>query len=113
MRTFTDWLKGKPKAPRSRSGKWKRIRKEHLAASPACAVCGSVKKVEAHHKIPFHIDPSKELEPTNIITLCEKGPGKINCHLVVGHLGNYKLANPRVAADAESLHAMFSQRIKQ
>lgn len=63
-------------------------------------MCGGRKMVEVHHKVPFHVDPARELDPANLITLCESKKGGVNCHLFLGHLGNYKHANPTVAEDA-------------
>ena len=103
---FGDWLKGKPKV--KRSGKWRTVRKAHLQVEPICAVCGGKKKVEVHHICPVHIDPARELDPENLITLCERGPGKLNCHLAVGHLGNYKKQNGRVVNNAAYFFAMFN-----
>lgn len=88
-----------PKALESkRSGKWPTLRKNFLKGK-ACAVCDGTKKLEAHHKKPFHLHPQLELEESNLIALCE-GNREINCHLFVGHLGNFKGYNPDVEADA-------------
>lgn len=85
----------------SRSSRWPEVRARHLKQNPACAVCGTTKRVEAHHVIPVHIDPSRELDPRNLITLCRKLTG--GHHLAFGHLGDWKLFNPCVA-DAARLH---------
>ena len=84
------------KAPKGakRSSKWRKVRKQHLKEHSACAVCESKKKVEVHHKTPFHISPELELEPDNLVSLCENKKYGINCHLLIGHLGNYKRTNP-------------------
>lgn len=82
----------------SRSYQWKRIRAAHLKEKPECAVCGSTKNVVPHHIIPFSVDPSRELDPSNLISLCE---GKtFNCHLFFGHLRNWSGYNPDVVQDA-------------
>lgn len=94
--------KVKDKTGLQRSGKWAETRDLHLSLYPSCAICGNTKKVEVHHIIPFHVDPSKELEPSNLISLCE-GWKLCNCHLVFGHLGNYKQYNGQVKAMAEVL----------
>lgn len=52
-----------------------------------------------HHVIPVHVDPSKELDGDNLITLCE-GPS-FNCHLFFGHLRDWTNFNPNVRSDAE------------
>lgn len=81
-----------------RSKEWKRIRLEHLSKNPRCAVCGSEKNVVPHHIIPFHKDQSKELDPENLITLCEGDT--FNCHLFFGHFRNWSKYNPYVVEDA-------------
>ena len=70
-----------------RSSKWPAVRKKHLEEHPVCAICGSTKRIEVHHIIPFNIDPTKELDPNNIITLCESGKNGITCHLARISLG--------------------------
>jgi hypothetical protein len=64
-----------------------------------CVVCGGSRKVVAHHIISFHIAPDLELDPTNLIALCE-GKKTLNCHLIFGHLGNFRKINPSVLSDA-------------
>jgi len=58
--------------------------------------CGRKEDLEVHHIIPVHKDPSKELDPNNLITLCGK-----TCHLMFGHLMDYKSWNPNVEEDSE------------
>jgi hypothetical protein len=50
--------------------------------------------------MPFHSDPSLELNPDNFITLCMN---KLECHEKIGHGGNFKLYNPHVKEDAAIL----------
>lgn len=95
------------KPPVKRSGEWTRVRGEHLKSHPECAVCGETKKVEVHHIMPFSDDPSLELDPNNLITLCEVASGGIICHLCIGHCGNYRHYNPTVAKDAEYIKQML------
>jgi 5-methylcytosine-specific restriction endonuclease McrA len=77
-----------------RSPKWSSVRKDHLQNHPACAACGRQKKLEVHHKIPVHLNPDLELDPNNLITLCDDP-----CHLIFGHLLNYKSYNKSVEED--------------
>jgi hypothetical protein len=56
--------------------------------------CGSCKKIEVHHIEPFHSNPSRELDLTNLITLC------VNCHFVFGHLMDYSSWNVDVINDS-------------
>lgn len=91
-----------------RSPKWGATRKEHLKENPCCAVCGKKKSwklsIQVHHIVPFSVDPSKELEPTNLITLCG------DHHLWVGHLGWFCSWNPNVEEDAESMFNRIANR---
>jgi 5-methylcytosine-specific restriction endonuclease McrA len=77
------------------------VRRAHLAKHGECAVCGETREhlLNVHHKKPFHLHPELELEPTNLITLCEE-PHK-NCHLWVGHLGHWRSWNEHVERDAK------------
>ena len=77
-----------------RSPKWPQVRKEHLVNHPNCIACGKNKKVEVHHKIPVHINPEGELDPENLVTLCSDP-----CHLLWGHLGDFKSWNLNVIED--------------
>lgn len=88
-----------------RSSGWRSLRDQHLKENPACVVCGSLRKVVPHHVVPFHVDPSRELDPTNLVTLCESPT--FNCHLFFGHLKRWDLHNPTVVQDA----AVWRQRI--
>lgn len=85
-----------------RSGKWSKVRKEHLSKNPTCAVCGTSTKLEVHHIVPVHIDETKELDPDNLITLCDK-----YCHFIFGHLMNWNFYNTSIINDA----AVFSKKI--
>lgn len=93
-------LQGKIPAGMKRSSEWPRIRKEHLEKHPTCALCGGKDKIEVHHKKPFHLHPELELDPANLISLCEAKGNGINCHLAFGHLGSFKSLNEGVEADA-------------
>lgn len=69
---------------------------------PNCAACGDTKNVEVHHKVPVHVARSLELEPTNLITLCEDGAdGFPGCHFRLGHLGNWFNYNRNVDKQAQ------------
>ena len=97
----------------ARSPHWPKVRAEHLVKEPACVACGVSGRgtsIEVHHIIPFHVDRAKELDPTNLITLCVKG-GRLacSCHLTFGHLGNFHRYNPDVRRDAERMRAALKQ----
>jgi 5-methylcytosine-specific restriction endonuclease McrA len=95
-----DSLMGKAPLGVKRSSKWPRVRAEHLNKNPRCAVCNGTKKLEVHHIEPYHLAPEKELDPNNLITLCE-GKKFVTCHILFGHLGSYKKINLNVREDAE------------
>lgn len=100
---------------KERSPKWDKVRDEHIRLNPCCAVCGSRINVQVHHKKPFHLFPELELDPNNLVSLCEgKKPGLVrrfllaahmvaedpgNHHLNIGHNGHFKDYNPNVDAD--------------
>jgi hypothetical protein len=85
----------------ARSGKWPAARRAWLKKHPRCFVCLGKKKAEVHHKRPFHTHPELELDPRNFITLCENKDDGVNCHLLVGHCGNFKSINTTVERDAK------------
>jgi len=80
-----------------RSGKWRAVEQHFLEAHPTCEACGSKTRLNAHHIEPFHINPALELDTNNLITLCMS---RKECHLHIGHLGNFKHYNPNVRHDA-------------
>jgi len=80
-----------------RSGEWPKVRKQHLKSEPNCQWCGTKWALEVHHINPFHLRPELELDPTNLITLCEK-PTK-HCHIKRGHGGNWKGYVPTIRDD--------------
>lgn len=92
-----------------RSSRWPRVRREFLSEHPVCACCGGKKLLNVHHVKPFHINPELELDPSNLITLCE-GSNGLNCHLWVGHAGDWKAWNILVRADAEQFGNMLHKR---
>jgi len=69
----------------SRSPGWPAVRAQQLARTPYCELCGTTKKLQAHHIIPFDVDPSLELVLTNLCTLCRTGGS--GCHYYAGHGG--------------------------
>jgi hypothetical protein len=85
-----------------RSPLWSKTRKEHLKNNPRCAVCEGDIKINVHHIKPYHLHPELELNQDNLITLCECYSHGINCHLLIGHLGNFKNCNPNVIEDAKN-----------
>ena len=70
-----------------RSSEWRRVRDKFVENHPDCVVCGSRKNIQVHHVIPFCVDPSKELEVSNLATMCSR------CHLLIGHGGWFQRYN--------------------
>lgn len=99
LKHVKDLIQGKTTASKARSHEWPKVEKAYLAMHPVCELCGSKKRLNVHHKKPFHMHPELELDMTNLITLCESGVLGKNCHLLFGHLGNFKSVNPEVVDD--------------
>jgi hypothetical protein len=77
-----------------RSPKWSKVRTEWLKIHPMCMICDGREFLQVHHKKPFHLHPELELNPGNLITLCER-PSR-NCHFVWGHLYNWSHYNAMI-----------------
>ena len=102
LQWIKDKISGKPTKTaqgKGRSPQWPKARKAHLETEPKCAWCGSTKSLEVHHIRPFHLHPELELDPSNLITLCESDE---KCHLSKGHLGSWKQENPDIRIQCNS-----------
>ena len=106
-----DQFLGKTKSFKRRNSKWRKLRNNFLKDA-CCAVCGGIDKLEAHHVVPFHEAPERELDPSNLLALCESKKSGINCHLFVGHLGDYKKANRSINESISAIRRIFLLRIK-
>ena len=107
LKRLKDIVEGKAPKHAKRSSKWRKVRRQFLKKNPRCAVCGSRHRLEVHHIVPFHVDPSKELDPSNLITLCENKKYGINCHLLVGHRGSYRDFNKNIHEDVSLLKKLL------
>lgn len=87
-----------------RSSKWPAVEHAHRKLFPTCAACGTGLSIQVHHCLPFHLHPELELDPTNLISLCEKAGGP-ECHYNIGHHRNWKGYNPDVRADSAKILA--------
>lgn len=96
---------GKPRSPH-----WRTVEKAHLAKHPSCAACGGTAHLQVHHLLPFSWPGGAELElvEENLLTLCAS-PSH-NCHLWIGHLGDFKSRNPHARADAATWLKKISDR---
>jgi 5-methylcytosine-specific restriction endonuclease McrA len=99
------WIKSKYLRYANRSSSWSKIRKQHIENHPCCAACGRTSKLEVHHIEPVHLSPEKELDLDNLITLCDSP-----CHIVFGHLMNYKSWNPNVVIDCANYLKKINNR---
>lgn len=105
-----DIIQGKADIGEHRSSNWAKIRKEHLTKQPKCKACDGNECLEVHHIKPFNTNPELELDLNNLITLCESKKNGVNCHLLFGHLGNFKSINPNVIEDSSVWLNKITQR---
>lgn len=106
-RNMTERVEGKAPVGAGRSPRWRSFR-DQLLAGQCCQVCDGKTHLIAHHMVPFHIAPDLELVRENIVILCEAKRYGVNCHLMLGHLGNWRRTNVSVLADV----AYWHQRLK-
>lgn len=66
---------------------WKKLANELKKEHPYCAICGSKKNLDVHHKIPRHVRPDLILDKDNCVVLCRC------CHFRFGHLLDWKKWN--------------------
>ncbi len=94
-----------------RSPEWPTVAHAHLALEPGCMVCGHRGQgLQVHHIKPFHLYPELELDPSNLITLCEiRGRDH---HLLIGHLDNWESYNPQVRVDVKKYHKENANTIR-
>lgn len=96
---------------RERSPEWGRVAREHLLREPECVACGyRGRKLQVHHIKPFHLHPQLELDPDNLITLCE-ARGREH-HLLLGHLDAWDSYNEHIRADAKHFFRKSAAQIR-
>jgi len=101
LKTVRHWfrvraaVRREKKKEKARSPLWTAFRDGWKAVHPRCATCGSEDHIQVHHVVPFHLEPSKELDAHNVLTLC-MGPNE--CHLRIGHGDDFRAFNPHVRA---------------
>jgi hypothetical protein len=81
---------------------WPEVRAAHLLREPDCVWCGTPLDLEVHHVIPVGVDPTKELDPRNLMTFCRHD------HWAVAHLTDWLSWNVHVRADVKR----FRKRVK-
>ena len=87
--------------------KWEEFEHEYWRKHPElkfCHACGEKHRVELHHIIPRHIDPSRIFDESNLIPLCRA------CHFRIGHLLNWDNYNPYVVEDARNIYRLIISR---
>lgn len=84
-----------------RSGKWPTFEKGLILKHPYCCICGRKTNLVGHHKLPFHLHPELELDEKNIAIICEWPT--FNCHLWIGHGGNFRNIRPDFDAFAKTI----------
>jgi 5-methylcytosine-specific restriction endonuclease McrA len=87
------------------------VERAHLLREPACVACGHRgKHLQVHHIKPFHLHPQLELDPNNLITLCQ-APGREH-HLLLGHLDAWESYNENVRHDARHYYDKSAAHIR-
>lgn len=95
----------------TRSPMWGSVEKAHRLIEPRCVVCGyKGSKIQVHHIKPFHLHPLLELDPKNLITLCE-AKGREH-HLLIGHLDNWESYNEHVREDVKRFRNKTEKQIR-
>lgn len=94
-----------------RSGSWPNVRRRFLFDHPTCAACGGRLRLTAHHVLPVHLAPERELDPSNLIALCSSMSFGVNCHLFFGHLGRWSTFNPHVRKDSADWLRLHHMRL--
>jgi 5-methylcytosine-specific restriction endonuclease McrA len=111
LKRFDHWVHRARQHGHERSPEWSSVQKEHRLREPACVACGYKGRwLQVHHIKPFHLYPQLELDPNNLITLCERP--RRNHHLLLGHLGAWKSYNEHVREDAKHFYRKNARQIK-
>lgn len=88
----------------ARLPQWPSVQKAHLRIEPDCQVCGTRRRLEVHHVVPVHDDPTLELVATNLLTLCRAH------HYTFGHLCLWTSHNPQVREHCRVWAALIAAR---
>ena len=109
-----------PKLAHARSPHWPAVEQAFRKVHPQCVACLVPNtSVQIHHQFPFHYcialgRPDLELDPRNLITLCE-GPDPTSPahHELIGHLADWASANLDVASDAYVFRGMSEAELRK
>lgn len=69
---------------------WRRARNLYILGHNHCEMCGTDKKLEVHHVVPYHVSVQLRYDQANLITLCRE------CHFRFGHGRNWHKSNSDV-----------------
>lgn len=104
IRALLNWLTGNPPVQELRAPQWSRVRDEWVKDHPFCAVCGTKENIEVHHCTPVFVDKTRELDRSNLITLCRRD------HFIFGHLSDWHSWNRTVREDVAVWHDKIAGR---
>lgn len=90
-----------------RSSKWPALERKFLKEHPECVICGRPAKI-VHHCVPVSWDPSKELDESNLRSICCESE-----HRLIAHLNCYTSYNSRFDSDAFTLLGQIQNRPKK
>lgn len=86
---------------------WSGLRNGHLVMNPVCVACGTKNNLTVHHIIPVNIDPDLELDPKNLVTMCQ------HHHFAIGHWNNWRRYNINVIEDSIELRKIYDKRLEE
>ena len=86
--------------------RWQKLQRAFVTEHCYCEMCGWTKKLNVHHIVPRHVDSSKALEWSNLITLCRE------CHFRFGHFLNWRSYNPYIVELVNTKHQWSSIAVK-
>lgn len=95
------------RCPVPRSPHWPAVRDKWLREHPTCTACDATDGVEVHHAVAVHMDRSRELDPTNFVSLCRPR----GCHFRCGHGYDWQAIVPTVRVDAAHQLALAQGRL--
>jgi len=87
-----------------RSSMWHIVRNDFIEKNNKCICCGSKKKLQVHHIIPFCVKPELELDENNLATMCSR------CHLLIGHAGWWMTHNKDFNETVDTIRKMIRDR---
>ena len=106
LQWLIDKWRGIPLGGIARSSKWGRTKRDYEIIHPKlCSVCGTKKKVELHHLLPFHLYPKLENDFNNLIWGCR------DHHYFVYHLMDWSAYSSTAKEDAKIWNNKITNRI--